>query len=315
MHEFCDKIIMVASKRKKIILALLESLGRGVTAKCMQKYLFIFSRSQMGERIYDFVPYRYGCFSFQANQDLISLEKNGYIAIKDVDKSDKEYILLHQYHAILDLDMFERQKIDEVCQFYGKMSQNELIAYTYRRWPYTAINSVIKQYILNSDELEAVNMQKAKLNQSDQMLFTVGYEGFSLEKFLNRLIRLNVHTLVDVRKNAFSMKYGFSKSILEKACNGVNIKYIHIPELGIESSKRQTLEDQNDYDELFDDYESTTLRNNWNSLLLLHNIVESDNRVCLMCFEKDPRQCHRTRIAKALMSLPQHKYNLKEIFL
>ena len=110
-------------------------------------------------------------------------------------------------------------------------------------------------------------------------------------------------------------KYGFSKGILQKACNGVNIKYVHIPELGIESSKRQTLVNQDDYDELFDEYECTTLRKNWNNLLQLHDIVESDNRVCLMCFEKDPRQCHRTRVAKALMSLPQHKYKLNEIFL
>lgn len=100
----------------------------------MQKYLFIFSRSQMDERIYDFVPYRYGCFSFQANQDLVSLEKNGYISINEVDKSDKEYTLLHQYHAFQDLDMFERQIIEDICRFYGKMSQSELIAYTYRKY-------------------------------------------------------------------------------------------------------------------------------------------------------------------------------------
>lgn len=306
---------MVAGRRKKIILAILEKLGRGVSAKCMQKYLFLFARSQNGDRIYDFVPYRYGCFSFQANQDLVSLEKNGYITIKDVEHSDKEYSLLHQYHAIQDLDMFERQKVEEICLLYGKMSQDELIAYTYRHWPYTAINSVIKQKILNADELAAVTKQKEKLQQADCMLFAIGYEGFSLENFLNRLIRLNVHTLVDVRRNAFSMKYGFSKAILEKACKGVGLNYVHIPELGIESAKRQTLETQKDYDELFDDYEQTTLRENWSYLLKLQKIVEKDNRVCLMCFEKDPKQCHRTRVAKALMSLPQHKYNFNEIYL
>lgn len=167
------------------------------------------------------------------------------------------------------------------------MSQSELIAYTYRKWPYTAINSVIKQHILSLEELDVVNKQKAKLIQTEPMLFTIGYEGFSLEKFLNRLIRLNVRTLVDVRKNAFSMKYGFSKGILEKACNGVNIKYVHIPELGIESSKRQTLVNQNDYDELFDEYECTTLRKNWNYLcsymILLNQII-----VCVSCVLKRP---------------------------
>lgn len=307
--------MMVVTKRKKIILAILEKMGRGITAKCMQKYLFIFSRRQTENRIYDFVPYKYGCFSFQANQDIVSLEKNGYIAIEDVGKSDKLYVSLHNYQTFQDLDIFERQIVEEIYFLYGKMSQDELIAYTYRRWPYTAINSVIKQKILNKEEIEKVEEQRAKLIQTEPMLFTIGYEGFSLEKYLDRLIRLNIHTLVDVRKNAFSMKYGFSKAILEKACQGVGIQYIHMPQLGIESVKRQTLETQRDYDLLFDEYERTTLKANWNYLLLLNSIVERDNRVCLTCFEKDPRQCHRTRVAKALMSLPNRKYNFNEIFL
>ena len=306
---------MVVTKKKKIILAILEKLGKGITAKCMQKYLFIFSRSQVEDRIYDFVPYKYGCFSFQANQDLVALEKNGYIAIQAVENSDKLYTLLHNFHAFQDLDLFERKIIEDICLLYGKMSQNELIAYTYKRWPYTAINSVIKQQILNSEELLKVQEQKDKLKKVEPMLFTIGYEGFTLENYLNRLIRLNVHTLVDVRKNAFSMKYGFSKAILEKACIGVGIEYVHMPQLGIDSSKRQTLKSQRDYDTLFDEYERTTLKENWSFLLQLRSIVERDNRVCLTCFEKDPRQCHRTRIAKALMSLPNHEYNFNEIYL
>lgn len=111
------------------------------------------------------------------------------------------------------------------------------------------------------------------------------------------------------------MKYGFSKAILEKACIGVGIEYVHMPQLGIDSSKRQTLKSQRDYDTLFDEYERTTLKENRSFLLQLRSIVERDNRVCLTCFEKDPRQCHRTRIAKALMSLPNHEYNFNEIYL
>ena len=106
---------MVVTKKKKIILAILEKLGKGITAKCMQKYLFIFSRSQVEDRIYDFVPYKYGCFSFQANQDLVALEKNGYIAIQDVENSDKLYTLLHNFHAFQDLDLFERKIIEDIC--------------------------------------------------------------------------------------------------------------------------------------------------------------------------------------------------------
>ena len=61
---------MVMNDRKKILLAILEKMGGYVSAICMQKYLYIFTRIG-GEKIYDFVPYKYGCFSFQANQDLV----------------------------------------------------------------------------------------------------------------------------------------------------------------------------------------------------------------------------------------------------
>jgi uncharacterized protein (DUF488 family) len=55
------------------------------------------------------------------------------------------------------------------------------------------------------------------------------------------------------------MKYGFSKSQLEKACDGVGVKYIHIPELGIDSDKRQVLNTQTDYDNLFMSYRNDIL--------------------------------------------------------
>jgi len=293
----------------------LERLDRGVTAKCLQKYLFIFTRMQSGDKIYDFVPYKYGCFSFQANQDIVSMERDGYIAITDCEDTDKEYSVLHDIQAYRHLDMFEKQLVDEVCSRYGKLTQDQLIAYTYRRWPFTAINSVVKEKILTKEELEKVDEQKRRFANDTPMLFTIGYEGFTLESYLRRLITNDIRVLVDVRKNAYSRKYGFSKNILQKGCEGVGIKYIHIPQLGIDSAKRQTLETQHDYDVLFDEYERTTLVDNWNYLLELKSIVDANVRVCLTCFEKDPRQCHRTRIAHALMKIPEHKYKFSELLL
>lgn len=299
--------------KKKVILALLEKLGHSVSAKSMQKYLFIFSRMQLEDRIYDFVPYKYGCFSFQANQDIVSLEKAGYISIQDEPNSDKLYTILHDMRASSDLSIFDSKILSDIVKLYGRMSQDELITYTYKRWPFTAINSVIKERLLSKEELDKVESQRSKYIDDTPMLFTMGYEGCTLEKYIHRLITNDVHVLVDVRKNAFSMKYGFSKSILEKACKGVNIQYIHIPQLGIESEKRKELNTQLDYDILFDDYERTTLKNNWEYLLNVRSILDEKHRICLICFEKDPKQCHRTRIAKALMSLPDCKYDLEEL--
>lgn len=61
--------------------------------------------------------------------------------------------------------------------------------------------------------------------------------------------------LCDVRRNPWSRKYGFSKSTLSNACEGVGIRYEHLPELGIVSDARRNLETQADYDALFAHYE------------------------------------------------------------
>ena len=190
-----------------------------------------------------------------------------------------------------------------------------MVAYTYRKWPFTAINSAIKEKLLNKEELAKVQAQKDRFAQTESMLFTIGYEGFTLETYLRQLISNDIRLLCDVRKNAFSMKYGFSKAILQKSCEGVGIKYVHVPELGIESEQRQTLKTQHDYDVLFERYELTTLQNNWKYLLEVRNLISQYGRICLTCFEKDPRQCHRTRVAQALMRLPDIDYKFNEILL
>src|SRR5450759_4232825 len=90
-------------------------------------------------------------------------------------------------------------------------------------------------------------------------LCTIGYEGSSLEGYLNRLLQAGVTLLCDVRRNALSRKYGFSKSTLAKACEGVGIRYEHLPELGIASDERQKLHKQADYDALFAAYKRDNL--------------------------------------------------------
>ncbi len=305
---------MVINNRKKIALAILEKMGGYVSAICMQKLLFIYTRIS-GERIYDFVPYKYGCFSFQANQDLVSLSRQGYITTDENEGIERGYRLNHALNAMAILDMFDTEIIKQLYHDFGHMSQDELVAYTYRKWPYTAINSVIKERLLNEDELAKVQAKKDRYTKTEPMLFTIGYEGFTLESYLRQLISNDVHVLCDVRKNAFSMKYGFSKAILQKACEGVGILYIHISELGIESEYRQTLNTQHDYDVLFERYEQITLRKNWKYLMKIREIISQYDRVCLTCFEKDPKQCHRTRVAQALMRLPNIDYRFNEILL
>lgn len=290
--------------RRKILLALLEVFEGQLTAKSLQKYLFLFTRAQ-SVKAYDFVPYRYGCFSFQANQDISTMAKYGYLEVKE--ETNGRFIELKQVGNYLSmLDLFDRQALLDMKAEFGALNQTDLIRYTYRNYPYYATKSAIAKDLLTTDELAKVEQQKRNIAETG--LFSIGYEGITLETYINKLIINDVHTLCDVRKNAYSQKYGFSKSQLQKACEGVDIKYIHIPELGIESEDRQNLRSQKDYDLLFEKYETTTLKNNWEALLRVRKLIETDNRIALTCFEKDPAQCHRSRIIKQLLLLPDANY-------
>jgi len=295
--------------RRKILLAILEVFDEQLTAISLQKYLFLFTRGQL-VKAFDFIPYRYGCFSFQANQDLSTMEKYGYLEITE--EQNGIFIKLKQtgqYLALL--DMFDRQALLDVKADFGRLSQNDLIRHTYQKYPYFAINSSIAHELLTQDELTLVEKQKRVF--TEPQLFSIGYEGITLETYINKLIINDVHVLCDVRKNAYSQKYGFSKSPLQKACEGVGIQYVHVPELGIESEQRLDLRSQTDYDILFERYEKTTLKDNHSALLKVRALLESDLRVALTCFEKNPHQCHRSRVAKALMQLPDINYTFKPL--
>ena len=124
-----------------------------------------------------------------------------------------------------------------------------------------------------------------------------------MEQYINTLIINDVKVLCDVRKNPLSMKFGFSKSRLKSACEGVGIEYIHIPELGIVSEKRKELNSMNDYNKLFTDYEKTVLEHSTNYIKRLVKTLYKKKRIALTCFEKESCMCHRGRVANKLLSL------------
>ena len=76
--------------RRKIILSLLQVFGGELEKIQLQKLLFLFTRFQKDKKSFDFVPYKFGCFSFQANADLSTLKKYGIVS--DTDKFWKKEV-------------------------------------------------------------------------------------------------------------------------------------------------------------------------------------------------------------------------------
>ena len=87
---------------------------------------------------------------------------------------------------------------------------------------------------------------------------------------------------------------------MAKACEGVGLRYEHLPELGIASEKRQSLDSQADYDALFEEYRRRDLPRQREALGTIHGWVQAGAGVALTCYEHLPEQCHRHCVADAL---------------
>lgn len=272
----------------------------------LQKLLFLFTRFQKDKKSFDFVPYKFGCFSFQANADLSTLKKYGIVS-----DSEKSWKKEDEINYINELKVEDKKIIKDFKIIYANKTSDDLINLTYKRYPYYSINSTVAEKYLTKEEFK--NLDNFRSFEDDIVLFTIGYEGITLETYLNKLIKNNIKVLCDVRKNALSMKYGFSKSQLKNACNGVGIEYLHIPEVGIESDQRQELKTQSDYDLLFEEYKNNNLKKSINSQAEILNLLIENKRIALTCFEADICQCHRKHLSEAVTNLKGFKYKLEHL--
>lgn len=290
--------------RRKILLLLLETFGGELSKIHLQKFLFLFCRLESTTNVYDFIPYKYGCYSYQSVGDLHTLQKYGMVA-----ETENGWCLKNYDKSIFSkVTMFDKTAINHLKREYKDASAEDLMRETYLKYPYWAINSIKAKKILSVKEYAEVEKEKPK--KETTTLFTIGYEGLSIEKYFNLLIINNIKVLCDVRKNALSQKIGFSKSALQRVCEALQIKYVHIPELGIISEKRQSLKTQKDYDILFDEYETTQLPNQTDYIEQVFDLLEKHKRIALTCFEASFCQCHRSKIADAVAKLPQWEYEL-----
>jgi len=291
--------------RRRILLSLLQVFEGQLEKIRLQKFLFLLSEKQT-VKSFHFVPYKFGCYSFQANADLHTLEKYGLV-------KESEYLWekLDTTDYLEELKPEDKASVRSVRNQYGALSKDELIELTYRTYPFYAINSTIASCILGGEALETV--KKLKKSNTEIVLYTIGYEGLSLEEYLNKLIVNDVKVLCDVRKNSFSMKYGFSKSQLKKACESVGIEYVHFPELGIESDKRQNLNNQADYDKLFAYYRLNVLKNEPEKQKEIFQLLKKKKRIAITCFEANIHQCHRKYLAESLAEMDGFAYKIKHI--
>jgi len=133
-----------------------------------------------------------------------------------------------------------------------------------------------------------------------KQVFTIGYGGAEIDRFLGVLQDAGVATLADVRAVAGSRKRDFSKSNLRDALAARDIGYEHFRSLGTPKEGRQAARagdgalmrriycheilDTQAGQEAFEDLAA----------------LAEDRPICLLCFERDPANCHRRILAERL---------------
>jgi uncharacterized protein (DUF488 family) len=134
-------------------------------------------------------------------------------------------------------------------------------------------------------------------------VYTLGYEGLSLDAYTSILCAFNVGVVLDVRERAWSQRPDYIKSKMDHGLASVGINYIHVQSAGNPSSIRKTVTTPEECLMLFRKH----LRLNPDCVGELYSYVrlaaESGRPACLTCYERASENCHRSVLIEALLEL------------
>ena len=137
------------------------------------------------------------------------------------------------------------------------------------------------------------------MSKTDRLsgLATIGYEGVSLAAFLATLKAAGVTLLLDVRELPISRRKGFSKTPLSQALLKAGIGYQHERALGAPRQIRHRLREDRDLKRYFADFREYLATQDG----LLDELARTlSGCVALLCFERNPAECHRSVVVAAL---------------
>lgn len=139
------------------------------------------------------------------------------------------------------------------------------------------------------------------LDSGATIFHTVGYEQSAPEDFIRRLQQHHVVKVVDVRADPVSRKPGFSKHQLQPLLAAADIDYVHVQTLGAPRELRAALRSSGSWWSYVKAYTSQVLSRSDQEVDFLISLAARD-RISLLCFERDPRQCHRSLVARAMIA-------------
>src|ERR1700744_1879783 len=129
--------------------------------------------------------------------------------------------------------------------------------------------------------------------------YSLGYEGISIDRYIEVLKSHSISVVVDVRETAWSYKPGFSKKPLAERLTAEGISYIHLKSAGNPARNRKMGLPQQEVIQRYKEH----LDRDPSCLSEIFDLIEGasqDGAVCLLCFEQKPHECHRKVILDKL---------------
>lgn len=130
-------------------------------------------------------------------------------------------------------------------------------------------------------------------------VYTIGYEGSSIEDFIATLISQKISVLIDIRDRPLSRKKGFSKNALAEALQSQGIEYIHLKGLGDPKEGRDAARsgDMATFEKIFKKHMKSKEAQ---ADLKKASKISMMKTACFLCFEREPKCCHRNIVVKQM---------------
>jgi uncharacterized protein (DUF488 family) len=141
---------------------------------------------------------------------------------------------------------------------------------------------------------------KKNASARKKRLFTIGYQETPPSAVLNELEHAGVKLLVDVRAVASSRRPGFSKNQLASGLKERGIGYLHLQGLGTPKEGRLAARsgDTKSLEKIYAKHLKTPqAKQEMDELSML---VKKAGPICILCYERDHRECHRKFIAEII---------------
>lgn len=129
-------------------------------------------------------------------------------------------------------------------------------------------------------------------------IYTIGYEGATQAEVIAALERAGVEQVIDVRQLPLSRRPGFSKSALAASLAEHGIGYVHLKALGTPKPGRDAAK-KGDRATLATIYAAQLELPEAQIAAAQMRSLAAGKKSALLCFERDPRICHRTLLLAA----------------